>query len=117
MTKPTVKVITDHLARAGASEKQAKKWAKFLHGLDWTIIKPLTQMARGSKLHPALAAGMAARATQDENIKTILTNHIEAKAGQQDQDATCPCSYPEGWDACPVHRDGVPTPPPATPSR
>lgn len=21
---------------------------------------------------------------------------------------TCPCSYPEGWDACPVHRDGAP---------
>lgn len=24
-------------------------------------------------------------------------------------DTTCPCSYPEGWDACPVHRDGTPT--------
>jgi len=27
---------------------------------------------------------------------------------------TCPCSYPEGWDACPVHRDGVPATPTAT---
>jgi len=35
----------------------------------------------------------------------VLTRH---------QDATCPCSNPEGWDACPVHRDGAPTSPPAT---
>lgn len=31
-------------------------------------------------------------------------------------DTTCPyCELPQGWDACPVHRDGVhpttPTPP------
>lgn len=32
----------------------------------------------------------------------------------QHQDATCPCSYPEGWDACPVHRDGLPTQPTTT---
>jgi hypothetical protein len=26
-------------------------------------------------------------------------------------DTTCPyCNRPEGWDACPVHRDGIPTP-------
>lgn len=26
-------------------------------------------------------------------------------------DTTCPyCDRPEGWDACPVHRDGIPTP-------
>jgi hypothetical protein len=28
-------------------------------------------------------------------------------------DTPCPhCSRPEGWDACPVHRDGTPTPEP-----
>jgi hypothetical protein len=32
-------------------------------------------------------------------------------------DTTCPyCELPQGWDACPVHRDGVHTPTHPTPS-
>lgn len=85
MTKPTVKVITDHCARAGASAKQAKAWAKFLHGLDWPVIKPLVQIALGSRTHVALAAGMIARSTQDEHTRAILTGHLETKAGTQQQ--------------------------------
>jgi hypothetical protein len=28
-------------------------------------------------------------------------------------DTPCPyCSRPEGWDACPIHRDGTPAPEP-----
>lgn len=110
MTQPTVKVIADHCTRAGATEKQAKQWAKFLHDLDWDTIKPLTQMALASNVHPALAAGMAARSTSDETVRATLIAHLEAKApsGQEaDMDTPCPyCSNPEGWDACPVHRDG-----------
>lgn len=85
MTKPTVKVITDHCTREGANSKQAKAWAKFLHGLDWDTIKPLVRMAHGAHVHPALAAGMAIRSTQDENIRDILTAHLESKAGTQQQ--------------------------------
>lgn len=85
MTKPTAKVITDHCTRAGTTEKQAKLWAKFLHGLDWNIIKPLVQMSTSTGTHPALAAGMVARSTQDGNVRAALTAHLEAKAeGAQD---------------------------------
>lgn len=79
-TKPTVKVITNHCTRAGATEKKAKAWAKFLHGLDWDTIKPLVQIARNSKVHVALAAGMAARSTSDETVRATLVTHLEAKA-------------------------------------
>lgn len=109
MSKPTVKVIAGHCTRAGATEKEAKTWARFLHGLDWPIIKPLVQIALNSHVHPALAAGMVARSTQDEDIRATLVAHLEAKAAREDQDTPCPyCSNPEGWDACPVHRDGAP---------
>jgi len=105
MTKPTRKVITDHCTRAGAGAKQAKAWAEFLHGLDWPIIKPLVQIAIGSRAHVALAAGVTVRSTQNENTRAALTAHLGTKAGKED--TPCPyCSNPEGWDACPVHRDG-----------
>lgn len=79
MTAPTKRVIADHLTRAGATPQQAKQWATFLHGLDWPIIKPLTQMAINTHMHPALAAGMVARSTRDENIKATLQGHLETK--------------------------------------
>lgn len=105
MTKPTVKVIADHCTRVGATNKQAKTWASFLHGLDWDTIKPLVQIALGSRIHVALAAGTAARSTRDDNIRSLLVEHLETKAKQ---DTPCPyCSNPEGWDACPIHRDGT----------
>lgn len=113
MGTPTKRVITDHCTRAGATDKQAKQWAGFLHGLDWDTIKPLVRMAHSAHVHPALAAGMAIRASADESIKTTLLTHLEAKAGEDMDD--CPyCSNPEGWDACPVHRDGSPISTPAT---
>lgn len=86
MTQPTVKVITDHCTREGANSKQAKAWAKFMHGLDWDTIKPLTQMALASNVHPALAAGMVIRSTQDENVRDVLTAHLEAKAEETRND-------------------------------
>jgi hypothetical protein len=79
MTAPTKRVITDHLERAGATKKQATTWGAFLHGLDWDTIKPLTQIAVTSHVHPALAAGMVIRTTQDDTIKTTLTAHLETK--------------------------------------
>jgi len=111
MTKPTLKVIATHCAKAGVTEKQAKTWARFLHGLDWDTIKPLTAIAARAHTHPALAAGVAIRTTKDDTIKATLTRHLEAKAAQ-DQDTPCPyCSNPEGWNACPIHRDGDHTTP------
>ena len=80
MSKPTKRVITDHLTRAGTTEKQAKRWGKFLHGLDWSIINPLVRMAIDAHIHPALVAGMTARSTRDENIRATLQAHLEAKA-------------------------------------
>lgn len=80
MTKPTKRVIADRLARAGATAKQAKQWAKFLHGLDWSIINPLVRMAIDAHVHPALVAGMTARSTRDESIGATLRAHLEAKA-------------------------------------
>jgi len=107
MTTPTLKVITAHCTRAGATGPQAKAWARFLHGLDWDTIKPLVTMAANAHTHPALAAGVVIRTTKDDTIKATLTHHLEAKAGQE----PCPCSNPEGWDACPIHRDGEHTTP------
>jgi hypothetical protein len=80
MTAPTKRVITDHLTRAGAPKQQIKTWAAFLHGLDWPIINPIVRMAIASHAHPALAAGMVARSTRDENIRATLTTHLESKA-------------------------------------
>lgn len=105
MTKPSKKVITDHCTRTGTTEKQAKQWATFLHGLDWNTIKSLVQIAKGTGAHPALAAGNVIRTTRGDTVKTALSQHLEAKAAEKEP--TCPCSNPEGWDACPVHRDGV----------
>lgn len=83
MASPTRKVIQAHCARAGATEQQAKTWAAFLHGLDWPIIKPLVQMARGTGAHPAIAAGITARTTQDHGIRDLLVAHLEAKASDK----------------------------------
>jgi len=80
MTAPTKRVITDHLERAGVTTQQATTWATFLHGLDWDTIKPLTRMATGSNVHPALAAGMVIRTTQDDTIRATLQAHLETKA-------------------------------------
>lgn len=80
MTSPTKKVIAAHCAKAGATEKQANTWATFLHGLDWSIIKPLVQIAQGTGAHPALVAGTAARTTGDDTVRATLTAHLEAKS-------------------------------------
>lgn len=85
MTKPTLKVIADHCTRAGVNAKQAKAWARFLHGLDWPIIKPLVHMAHSAHVHPALAAGMVIRSTSDEQIKATLQAHLEAKHSEHEQ--------------------------------
>lgn len=103
MTKPTPKVIHGHCARAGVTEKQAKAWAKFLHGLDWPIIKPLVHMAHSSHTHPALAAGMVARSTQDEAIRRTLVTHLESKGPAQQEGAPS-----QGG----THHRGATTPPP-----
>jgi hypothetical protein len=87
MTKPSKKVIADHCTRAGATEKQAKQWARFLHGLDWDTIKPLTTMALNTSVHPAIAAGMVISTTRDDNTRALLQGHLEARAatlGNQD---------------------------------
>jgi hypothetical protein len=104
MTIPTKRVIAGHCTRTGATQQQAKQWASFLHGLDWNLIKPLVQIAKAANVHPALAAGNVIRTTRDDTVKTTLTQHLETKA---DREPTCPCSNPEGWDACPIHRDGT----------
>jgi len=80
MTAPTKRVIGSHLERAGVTTQQAATWATFLHGLDWDTIKPLTRIATGSHVHPALAAGMVIRTTQDDTIRATLTAHLETKA-------------------------------------
>jgi len=87
MTKPSKKVIADHCTLAGVTEKQAKQWARFLHGLDWDTIKPLAKIAKGASIHPALAAGNVIRTTQDETIRATLTAHLEAKAEEARDDA------------------------------
>lgn len=79
MAKPTRKVIADRLTRAGVTERHVKPWSTFLHGLDWPILKPLVQLALNSHVHPALAAGMVIRSTNDEQIKATLQAHLEAK--------------------------------------
>jgi len=79
MTKPSKKVITDHCTRSGATVQQAKTWAGFLHGLDWNLVKPLVQLAVNTNMHPALAAGMVANRTSDEQTKATITAHLEAK--------------------------------------
>lgn len=101
MTSPTRKVITDHCTRAGATVKQAKQWASFLHGLDWPLIKPLVQIALGSRAHVALAAGMVARSTQDENIRAILTTHLETKGAAQQEGAPFIGDTPRHPTPCP----------------
>lgn len=85
---PTKRVIADHCTRAGVTEKQAKTWAAFLHGLDWPIIKPLVHMARSAHTHPALAAGMVARSTQDAAIRNTLVAHLESKGPTQQEGTT-----------------------------
>ena len=80
MTAPTKRVITDHLTRARVDKAQASTWATFLHGLDWDTIKPLVRIATGSNVHPALAAGMVIRTTQDDTIRATLQAHLETKA-------------------------------------
>jgi len=107
MTKPTLKVIATHCTNVGVTEQQAKAWARFLHGLDWDTIKPLVTMAASTHAHPALAAGVVIRTTKDDTIKATLLHHLETKS-RQDPGTPCPyCSNPEGWDACPAHRDGA----------
>jgi hypothetical protein len=83
MAKPTKRVITGHLERAGATKKQANTWATFLHGLDWDTIKPLARIAVSSHVHPALAAGMVIRSTKDDTVRATLTTHLEAKAERE----------------------------------
>lgn len=94
MTEPTVKVITDHCTRAGATEKQAKAWARFLHGLDWDTIKPLVTMSAKARVHPAIAAPMAARSTGDEQMRSLLEGHIESKAPTSGQHGPTPGAPP-----------------------
>lgn len=80
MSKPTTTAIRTHLTRYKLTPKNTKAWAQFCTGLDWDIIKPLTDMAAKAHTHPALAAGMVANQTRDEQIKATLTDHLEAKA-------------------------------------
>lgn len=87
MTKPTRKVLADHLIRAGVPKKHAKPWAAFLHGLDWDTIKPLTQIALNANVHPALATGMVIRSTTNEDIRAALQAHLESKQGDSTKGA------------------------------
>lgn len=82
MSKPTTKAIRTHLARHGAPRADLDMWARFLVGLDWEIIRPLAGMAINSHAHPALAAGLAIRRTQDSSVAQALTAHLEAQAGE-----------------------------------
>jgi hypothetical protein len=88
MTAPTKRVIATHLKGKGATTKQADTWASFLHGLDWAVIKPIAQIAINSHVHPALAAGMVARTTSDEDIRATLQAHLESKAGALNEGTT-----------------------------
>ncbi len=114
MSKPATKAIRARLAQRGVPDANLDTWARFLTGLDWAVINPLTKMSIGSGVHPALAAGMTARTTRDDTTRDLIVCHLEAKAGGsgstpegQGTTPACPyCSLPEGYDACPVHRDG-----------
>lgn len=80
MSKPTTKAIRAKLEQRGVPAANVNPWASFLTGLDWSIINPLVRMALDSGTHPALAAGLTARTTREENIAATLKTHLEAKA-------------------------------------
>lgn len=79
MSKPTTTAIRTYLAGHGVNTKNVHTWATFLTGLDWKIIKPLVQMATSSGVHPALAAGMVAQRTSDQQTQATLLAHLETK--------------------------------------
>jgi hypothetical protein len=72
-TKPELEqyLITQHAP---------KKWAGFLHGLPWTIIRPGVKIARNAKVHPAIALGGAARHTRDPDIRHTIQAHLARHA-------------------------------------
>jgi hypothetical protein len=80
MSKPATKAIRTRLQQRSVPAKNLDTWARFLTCLDWQIINSLVRMALSSGTHPALAAGLTARTTRDENVKATLTTHLEAKA-------------------------------------
>ncbi|GAA2159325.1 hypothetical protein [Glycomyces lechevalierae] len=90
---PTKRVIRDHLARTSVKPRHRHAWADFLHGLDWPVIKPLTQIAVNTNVHPAIAAAKIIQFTQDEHTRALLQEHLEAKAGHTEGAHT---STPEG---------------------
>jgi len=90
---PTKRVIRDHLARTGVKPRHRHAWATFLHGLDWPIIKPLTQIAVNTNVHPAIAAAKIIQFTQDESTRVLLQGHLESKAANTEG---APTSTPKG---------------------
>lgn len=85
MSKPTTPAIKAHLQRNKAPTKHLDTWARYLQGLDWSIIRPLAQIAINSRAHPSLATGMVIRSTKDEAIAETLRVHLKARAKLTDR--------------------------------
>lgn len=79
MSKPTTPAIRSHLERHKVKSQDLDKWARYLQGLDWSIIKPLAQIAINSNVHPSLAAGMIIRSTRDQAVADTLRVHLKAR--------------------------------------
>lgn len=58
---------------------EARSWARFLTGLDWSHIRPLVQMAVAARVHPAVSMGMVAAHTDDSAVAATFAAHLEAK--------------------------------------
>lgn len=82
MSIPTTKAIRTHLTARGVPAAKRDLWARFFTGLDWSIIKPLAGMAINAHTHPALAAGLVIRKTQNRSVAETLTAHLEAQASK-----------------------------------
>jgi len=80
MTKPTKRVIRDHLQRIGVKSRYRHAWADFLHGLEWQQLRPLAQIAVNTHVHPAIAAAKIIQFTQDNDVRALLQGHLESKA-------------------------------------
>jgi hypothetical protein len=57
-------------------QRHPAEWADYLDGLPWSIIKPGAQIAGASKVHPAVALGVAVLHTGDQRVRGTIRAHL-----------------------------------------
>lgn len=77
--KANMKAIVEHLTkRYGFDPAKARKWARYLRGMEWRWVRPVVQMAAAAHHdHPAAVLGLAAAASEDAEFKAAVKKVIE----------------------------------------